>query len=163
MACKSNSPLPKVSKREPEIFDRLFKRDVEDLNWMKRTINNHVKVCIKYQGADPPQWKEALREVQEATAIAVAEGMKIIESKLNFYAAQCYEGLHLWKEAYKFYSDCTVEAEDAHRLKPLLMNCKRNVERQRDPELRRIKGSDNLHMAYSEDEVPGKVPFRRGW
>jgi hypothetical protein len=163
MAGRSDCQLLERFDKEPEIFDRLFKLDTEDISWIKRHIRQHLEACKGYMDADPPQWKDALREAQEATTIAIAERMKNTESMINFYTAQCYRGLCMWKEAYKFYTESTVDAPYAHWLKMLRITCRKNLERQRDPELRRVKGSDNLRMAYSEDEVEERVPFRRGW
>ncbi|KAH6604820.1 hypothetical protein Trco_006527 [Trichoderma cornu-damae] len=149
MASESNSPTAEASGEDAEIFDRLFELDEEDVSWIKRHIGDHMEACKRYLGETPPLWREALREAKEASVIAFSEGMANIESKINFYMAHCYRGLGMWDKAHKFYMASTVDAQDIYWLQRLQVLSRQKMEGERDPELRRVRGSGDLHSAYN--------------
>ncbi|UKZ73310.1 hypothetical protein TrVFT333_000954 [Trichoderma virens FT-333] len=150
MASGSNSISSETLGKESEIFDRLFELDREDVGWIKRHIGDHIAACKAYLSERPPRWREALREAEEASIIAFAEGMGNIESKINFYIAHCYRGMGMWQQAHKFYMASTVDSQDIYWLQGLQAFSRQKLEGQRNPELRRVRGSGDLHMAYND-------------
>ncbi|KAL6878535.1 hypothetical protein J3F83DRAFT_767933 [Trichoderma novae-zelandiae] len=137
-------------EKEAEMFDRLFELDGEDISWVKKRIFDRLATCKAYLGERPPQLKKALRAAEEASVIAFAEGMTNIESKINFYMAHCYRGLGMWEEAYKFYMASTVDSQDIYWLQGLQSFSRQKLEGEKNPELRRVRGSGDLRVFYSE-------------
>ncbi|KKO99484.1 hypothetical protein THAR02_08423 [Trichoderma harzianum] len=133
----STSTSSEALGKEAEIFDRLFQLDEEDIGWIKRRINRHIAACKRYASERPPRWREALREANEASTIAFAEGMTGIDSKINFYIAYCYKGMGMWREAYQFYMNSTVDNQDIYWLQGLQSLSRQKMEAM---ELRRNYG-----------------------
>lgn len=156
MASESDSPNTESCDREAEIFDRLFELDEEDVDWIKKHIGEHMKACKSHMSMNPPQWEAALREAEEASIIALAEGLSDVESKINFYMARCYRGLGKWGEAYELYKMSTVDSEDIHWLQNMRTQSKERMDGEKNPELRRVKGLSNLHTAYGDEEKTEK-------
>lgn len=152
MASESNSASTEPLDKESEVFDRLFELDGDDVGYIKKHIGDHIAACKVYLGERPPRWKEALREAEEASIIAFAEGMTNIESKINFYMAHCYRGMGMWQEAHKLYMASTVDTQDIYWLQGLQTFSRQQMEGERNPELRRVRGSGDLHTAYSDKE-----------
>ncbi|KAL7786266.1 hypothetical protein V8C37DRAFT_419601 [Trichoderma ceciliae] len=152
MASEPDSPITEPFDKETEVFDRLFELDDEDVGWIKKHIGDHMEACKRHLSENPPQWKEALREAEEASVIAFAENMANVESKINFYVAHCYRGMGMWGEAHKFYMASTVDTQDIYWLQRLQMFSRQKMEGDRDPELRRVRGSGDLHTTYSDEE-----------
>ncbi|KAL6700405.1 hypothetical protein J3F84DRAFT_343977 [Trichoderma pleuroticola] len=150
MASTSTSMSSEALGKEAEIFDRLFQFDGEDVGWIKQRINRHIAACKRYASERPPRWSEALREANEASMIAFAEGMTSIDSKINFYIAHCYKGMGMWREAHKFYMESTVDTQDIYWLQGLQSFSRQKMEGEKDLELRRVRGSGDLRMAYSD-------------
>ncbi|KAL7914611.1 hypothetical protein GGI35DRAFT_474350 [Trichoderma velutinum] len=150
MASTSTSMSSEALGKEADIFDRLFQLDGEDISWIKKRINSHIAACKTYASERPPRWREALREAKEASMIAFAEGMANVESKINFYIAHCYKGMGMWHEAHKFYMESTVDTQDIYWLQGLQSFSRQKMDGERDLELRRVRGSGDLHMAYSD-------------
>ncbi|KAL7932268.1 hypothetical protein V8C35DRAFT_281876 [Trichoderma chlorosporum] len=137
MASRSNSISSEALDKEAQIFDRLFELDGEDVGWIKKRISSHIATCKAHLGERPPRWREALREAEEASIIAFAEGMTNVESKVNFYIAHCYRGMGMWQEAHKFYMASTVDTQDIYWLQGLQTLSRQKMEGERNPELRR--------------------------
>lgn len=157
-------PSTEPSDPTPEVFDRLFKLDEDDMTWIRSNIDEHLKACRRYLRAHPSRLREALDKANEASMLAVAEGMTKIESMINFYKAECYRRQHKWKDAYKFYEECAVDTRDVYWLEAMRRFCKAQVLKPRkDPRLRRIEGSANLQEEYKQDGIEEMTPFRHGW
>ncbi|PKK48610.1 hypothetical protein CI102_9069 [Trichoderma harzianum] len=147
MASTSTSASSEALGKETEIFDRLFQLDEEDVSWIKRRISRHIAACKRYASERPPRWREALREANEASTIAFAEGMTGIDSKINFYIAHCYKGMGMWREAHQFYMNSTVDNQDIYWLQGLQSLSRQKME---DLALRRVRASGDLRTAYSD-------------
>ncbi|KAL7811027.1 hypothetical protein V8C44DRAFT_358545 [Trichoderma aethiopicum] len=126
------------TEKEAEMLDRLFELDGEDISWVKKRIFDRLATCKAYLGERPPRFRKALREAEEASVIAFAEGMTDVESKINFYMAHCYRGLGRWEEAYRFYMASTVDSQDIYWLQGLQSFSRQKMEGERSPELRRF-------------------------
>ncbi|KAL7944686.1 hypothetical protein V8C42DRAFT_345823 [Trichoderma barbatum] len=150
MASMSTSISTKALDKETGIFDRLFELGGDDVGWIKKHIGDHIAACKSYLGERPPRWRRALLEAEEASIIAFAEGMTNIESKINFYMAHCYRGMGMWQEAHKFYMASTVDTQDIYWLQGLQAFSRQKMEGEPNPELRRVRGSGDLHTAYSD-------------
>ncbi|PTB36856.1 hypothetical protein M441DRAFT_150131 [Trichoderma asperellum CBS 433.97] len=164
MEDRSGWPLTEPSDPATEIFNRLFKPDEDDMRWIQGHIDKHLKACRRYLRANPPRTIEALDEANEARMLAVAEGMVNIEPKIKFYKAECYRRLRRWKDAYRMYEECVVDAKDVYWLEAMRRFCKTQMLKPRkDPWLRRIECSENLQEEYKHDGIDEMTPFRQGW
>jgi hypothetical protein len=132
----------------PEVFDRLFKPDEDDVEWIRARIEKHLRACRRYLNAHPPKVEEALDEANDASALAVAEGMAKIDRKIKFYRAECHRRLEEWREAGKLYEDCVVDARDGWYLEKMRRLCRDKISKLRKEPLRRRKGSENLQEEY---------------
>lgn len=129
----------------PEIFDRLFKPDEDDVEWIHTRIEKHLEACRRGLSVYPFTVEEALDEADEASTLALAEGMANIERKVRFYQAECYRRLEEWREAGKLYEECAVDARDEWYLEGMRTLCQAEISRPRkDSRLRRIEVCGDL-------------------
>ncbi|EHK45351.1 hypothetical protein TRIATDRAFT_39175 [Trichoderma atroviride IMI 206040] len=131
----------------PEIFDRLFKPGEDDIEWIRARIEKHLNACKRYLNMHPSKVEKALDEANDASSLAVAEGMVKIDRKIKFYRAECHRRLEEWREAGKLYEECVVDARDEKYLAGMRRLCRDKLSGPRnDSRLRHKEGCGNLRQ-----------------
>lgn len=140
-----------------EIFDRLFKPGEDDIEWIRARIEKHLEACKRYLNMHPSKVEKALDEANDASSLAVAEGMVKIDRKIKFYRAECHRRLEEWREASKLYEECVVDARDEKYLEGMRRLCRDKLSGsrndkvevsgpRRDSRLRHKEGCGNLRQ-----------------
>lgn len=134
----------------PEIFDRLFSPGEDDIEWIRARIEKHLEACKRYLNMYPSKVEKALDEANDASSLAVAEGIVKIDSKIKFYRAECHRRLEEWTEAGKLYDECVVDARDERYLEGMRRLCRDKMSRPRNDKVEMSEPRKDSRLRHKE-------------
>ncbi|KOS20433.1 hypothetical protein ESCO_005508 [Escovopsis weberi] len=144
-------------------FDTLFELTEEDLAVVEEEINSLLLACTQFILEDPPNYPEALKEADQAYALALAEDMRGLYPTINFFRAHCHRGLRNWVAAVSTTESLEgVGREAVQGLPGSCLDDMRDLAMEDPRQLRRVKAGEDLHARFFRHEK-GKAVDRGQW